>query len=254
MAARRRNRRRRRGRASFPLKLLCLAVVLAALVGAMTMFFRVERVVTDGNVRYTDEELVAASGVQQGDNLVLLNKYEIKKAIFEQLPYVETVSISRSYPDTLVLAVTESTAACAIPDGDGVWLMSSGGKLLEQTAQAESAVLVAGCALESPAVGEEAAFSQEDSYKRSYLLALLRAAEEQQLIPQLGTIDLTDGGHIELTYAARFTVKLPWDADMERSLRAVQKIVSEKLESNETGTIDLMNLAGEGRAYFIPNE
>lgn len=253
MTARRRNRRRRRGRASFPLRLLCLVVVLAALIGAATMFFRVERVVTDGNVRYTDEELVAASGVQQGDNLALLNKYEIKKAIFEQLPYVETVSISRSYPDVLVLSVTESAAACAIPDGDGVWLMSSGGKLLEYTAQADEA-LVTGCALESPTVGSEAAFTEEDSYKRSYLLALLRAAEEQQLISQLGAIDLTDGGHISFTYAARFTVKLPWDADMERSLRAVQKIVSEKLESNETGTIDLMNLAGEGRAYFIPDE
>ena len=34
MASKRRNRRRRRGRASFPLRLLCLAVVIAAFLGA----------------------------------------------------------------------------------------------------------------------------------------------------------------------------------------------------------------------------
>lgn len=253
MAFRRRNRRRRRGRASFPLRFLCLLLVLAAAVAALTMLFRVERIVTDGNVRYTDEELIAASGVQPGDNLVLLRKYQLKQAIFAQLPYVETVSISRSYPDALVLSVTECTAAAALEDGGASWLMSSGGKLLEKTASVpDGCVSVTGCALLDPAAGEEAVFADEDSYKRTYLLALLSAAEEQQLLPEIGTIDLGDGSCIRFTYSGRFTVKLPWDADMARSLRAVQKVVSEKLESNERGVIDLMNLASEGRAYFIP--
>ena len=39
---------------------------------------------------------------------------------------------------------------------------------------------------------------------------------------------------------------------MDRSLRAVQKVVDERLESNERGEINLMNLTAEGRAYFIP--
>lgn len=250
---RRRNRRRRRGRASFPLKFLCLVLVLAAAVTALTMLFRVEHIVTDGNVRYSDEELIAASGVQRGDNLVLLRKYQVKQEIFAQLPYVETVSISRSYPDTLVLSVSECTAAAALSDGTESWLMSGGGKLLETTESVpEGCVSVTGCTLLSPAAGEDAAFIEEDSYKRSYLLKLLDAAGEQQLLAVIGEIDLSDGSCIRFTYSGRFTVKLPWDADMGRSLRAVQKVVSEKLESNERGVIDLMNLAGEGRAYFIP--
>ena len=58
MASKRRNRRRRRGRASFPLRLLCLAVVIAAFLGALTMFFRIDMIVVEGNERYTEEQII----------------------------------------------------------------------------------------------------------------------------------------------------------------------------------------------------
>lgn len=254
MAGRRRNRRRRRGRASFPLRVLCLAVVLAAILGALTMFFRIELIVTEGNTRYTDSELIAASGVQQGDNLVLLNKYNVKQAIFAELPYIETVSIQRKYPDALVLSVTECAAAAALPGEDGKWwLMSEQGKLLDASMQAPTdCARVTGCTLVAPASGAKAALSEEDSYKLEHLRALLQAAESNQLLGEIGGVDLGDGTRITFTYQDRFTVYTPWDGDMDRALRAVQKVVSEKLESNETGEINLMNLMSEGRAYFIP--
>ena len=99
MASKRRNRRRRRGRASFPLRLLCLAVVIAAFLGALTMFFRIDMIVVEGNERYTEEQIIEAAGVQKEQNLVLLNKYKVKQSIFDTLPYVETVVINRKYPD-----------------------------------------------------------------------------------------------------------------------------------------------------------
>ena len=81
MASKRRNRRRRRGRASFPLRLLCLAVVIAAFLGALTMFFRIDMIVVEGNERYTEEQIIEAAGVQKEQNLVLLNKYKVKQSI-----------------------------------------------------------------------------------------------------------------------------------------------------------------------------
>ena len=98
MASKRRNRRRRRGRASFPLRLLCLAVVIAAFLGALTMFFRIDMIVVEGNERYTEEQIIEAAGVQKEQNLVLLNKYKVKQSIFDTLPYVETVVINRNTP------------------------------------------------------------------------------------------------------------------------------------------------------------
>ena len=249
MASKRRNRRRRRGRGPFPLRLLCLAVVIAAFLGALTMFFRIDLIVVEGNKRYTKEQLIEAAGVQKEQNLVLLNKYKVKQAIFDALPYVETVSINRKYPDALILTVTECAASAALTENDGTWLMSDEGKLLERTAQIpEGCARVTGCALVAPEVGAHAAFAQEDSYKFERLLVLLRAAEEKQLLSMIGEVDLSDGTAIIFTYLGRFTVKMPWDADIGYKLENLRRVV-DYLEDNQKGTINLMM---EGKANFIP--
>ena len=191
MAAKRRNRRRRRGRASFPLRLLSLIVVIAAIVGALTMFFRIDTIVVQGNARYTDEQIIEAAGVQKEQNLVLLNKYDVKQAIFDALPYVETVVVNRKYPDALLLTVTECVASAAIPGADGTWLMSDSGKILERTAKIpQDCVRVTGCELSEPSVGAQAAFSNEESYKLENLRTVVDVLEDNEA----GTINLmTDG-------------------------------------------------------------
>ena len=120
---------------------------------------------------------------------------------------------------------------------------------LERAAQIpEGCARVTGCTLVEPAVGAMAAFADEDSYKFERLLTLLRTAEDKQLLSMIGEIDLSDGTAITFTYLDRFTVKMPWDADIAYKLGNVRTVV-EQLEANQTGTINLMN---DGRADFIP--
>ena len=78
---------------------------------------------------------------------------------------------------------------------------------------------------------------------------LLRAAEEKQLLSMIGEVDLGDGTGITLTYLGRFTVKMPWDADLAYKLENLRTVV-DVLEDNEAGTINLMT---DGKASFIPN-
>ena len=187
--------------------------------------------------------------MQKEQNLVLLNKYKVKQSIFDTLPYVETVVINRKYPDALILTVTECSASAALTGENGTWLMSDEGKILERAAQIpEGCARVTGCTLVEPAVGAMAAFADEDSYKFERLLTLLRTAEDKQLLSMIGEIDLSDGTAITFTYLDRFTVKMPWDADIAYKLGNVRTVV-EQLEANQTGTINLMN---DGRADFIP--
>ena len=64
----------------------------------------------------------------------------------------------------------------------------------------------------------------------------------------IGEVDLSDGTAITFTYLGRFTVKMPWDADIAYKLENVRTVVGE-LEDNQKGTINLMM---EGKANFIP--
>ena len=109
-----RKRKRRRSRFGVLFKLLCAVAVVAALTFGATVFFQVETIAVTGNSRYTQEEIIAASGVQTGDNLFRLSKRQISEQILHQLPYVESVSILRGLPSTLTFQVTEWDAVAQV--------------------------------------------------------------------------------------------------------------------------------------------
>ena len=83
MAARRNRKRRRRNRGRFGVlyKLLSILLIFAAILVGCIIFFRVNTMVVTGNSRYTQEEVLAAAGVEKGDNLFTLNKYQIADRI-----------------------------------------------------------------------------------------------------------------------------------------------------------------------------
>ena len=63
-ARQQRLRRRRRNRLVF--RVVCGLLVCAAIVFAPTVFFRVSHVTVTGDTRYTADELIRTSGVQEG--------------------------------------------------------------------------------------------------------------------------------------------------------------------------------------------
>lgn len=246
---RRINHRRRRGRFNAVLKLVCVLLVIGAIVAAMTLFFRIETIVVSGNVRYSDEEIIAASGVKIEDNLFLLDKYAVTGAIFEQLPYVESATLRRKLPDTILLSVQEGKRAAGVVTKEGAWLISAKGKLLEQQLEipAECSV-VTGAEPVDPAIGANVTFAPEIRFKQTALLELLQCAEERDMRQDILTIELEDDTCMRFCYTERFRVKLPWDADIDYKLQSLQAVV-DHLEVNETGEINLMT---DGKASFIP--
>ena len=128
-------RRRRRGGSGFLYKLLSVFLICGCLVAAITLFFRVDTVVITGEKRYTEAEIRQASGVEDGDNLFLLNKYQVIRNIAEALPYIEieNTRIQRKLPDTLLIQVQECGDPLAWTQDGTVWLMSPAGKIVEQT-------------------------------------------------------------------------------------------------------------------------
>lgn len=250
--ARRRNsnRRRRRGGFGFFYKLLSMLAICAAIVAALTLFFRVDTVVITGNERYTQEEIISVAGIKTGDNLFLLNKYDLANNLQQKLPYIETVRINRKLPDTLLIEVRECTFTLAAVQDGSVWYLSPGGKIVEQEAAplTRTVPLVEGCKLLSPSVGTSIALATEYKSQQESLLALLKALEEGALLEQVEGIRLGELSMLTMDFGGRFVVELPYGADYAYKLRALQTVI-EKLETNETGTICLTR--DDGRVNFI---
>lgn len=239
MSSARNNRRRRKNKGRFGVlfKLLSVVAVLIALTVGATVFFQVEEVVVSGNVRYTPQEVVEASGIQKGDNLFRLNKNAIARVVRETLPYVESLTIRRMLPDGIAITVNEWDAVAMVPEGAGGWLISVGGKLLEQVDTAD-AIQITGIVPLLPKAGTMLAVGEEESGRLTALLALLTALEEGGTMGRVSAIDLTVDNQILLRYDGRFDVILATNSDLRHKLRALEAAV-DTLESYETGTIDL---------------
>ena len=253
--ARRRNssRRRRRGSSGFLYKLLSMLAICAVIIVALTLFFRVETIVVTGTERYTAEEVIQASGVETGDNLFLLNKPTVNQRIRDALPYVERVKrINRKLPDTLLIEVEECGTPLAVVQDGSAWLVSPLGKIVEQlpAGQAEGYAVIDGCQLLTPTVGTKIALATEYNAKKESLLDLLAALEEAEMLDQVEAIHLEDASTLTMEYGGRFLVEMPYRADYQRKLQTLLLAV-EKLETNQTGTIQLLQ---EDRyaANFIP--
>lgn len=254
MAQKRSKRRRRRGRGSFGPLLRFMSVVLTAviIVVALTLFFKVERIDVSGNERYSSEEIATVSGVKIGDNLILLDKYQIAKKLYTQLPYITDVQIKRQPPSGLLVEVTETTVAMKIESAGAWWLVSSGGKILEAAEREpeEGYLLLRGMAAGTPAVGGQLTLESEGNLATERLLDLVAALEERDMLGKTECVDTSDPEKLVLRYDGRFDVELFYDADFEFKLDCLRSVVNE-LEPNETGIIR-MTMKDENEVRLIP--
>lgn len=266
MAAARNKRRRRRGRGRFgPLfKLLCALAVLVALTMGATVFFQVESVEVTGNSRYTRDEVVQATGIQVGDNLFHMNKYQIADRVLEELPYSKELSIRRRLPSTIVITMSEWEAVAVVKapapgtaveeeggeDGSQTtpvevagedWFISVNGKLLEPAGENAQGILITGITPIMPRAGTKLALPQAEQPKLEGMLALMAELERLNMIEQVSSIQL-ESTRVVMRYMDRFNVELPLNADFNYKLRTLEAAVVEtekKLGEQTTGTFDL---------------
>ena len=256
MARRRRNNRRRRGHFGVLYKLLSVLAICGAIIAALTLFFRVDTVAVTGQERYTQEEIVAASGVEKGDNLSLLNKNAVRQRIQDALPYIERVKrINRKLPDTLLIEVEECGRPLAILQDGYAWLVSPKGKIVEQLAPGEAAgyATISGCTLLAPSVGTKIVLATEYASQQESLLDLLAALEDAEMLDNVDGIRLDAPAFIAMDYAGRFAVEMLYGDDYAYKLKALNAALdSGKIQDNMTGTFDMRR--EDGRTYFIQDE
>lgn len=252
MAARKkkRGRRHRRGRFSFLYMLLSFLLIFAALIFGSFVFFKVDVIAVEGNARYTQEEIIAASGVAPGDNLFALNAHLVADNIHSALPYVRESTVERALPSKLILRVTESQAAVSLRSDEGWCLMDARGKLLELGGESlkTQAAQVTGLTVLEPVVGEHVAVEEEQQDKATALTQLLTTMEALGMLNHLNSVDMTASNRMEFGYLERFTVQVPLSCDFSYKMQTLDYVVS-MLEENESGLIDLTR---SDKTHFIP--
>lgn len=239
---------------------MIMAGVVAAVVLSLVIFFRVNTIQVTGGQYYTAEEIIAASGVAKGDNLLTISRAGIAGNIVAELPYVRSVQITRHLPDTLELTVEEYDVTYAVRgSGEDYYLITAGGKITEKVDEhtARSHIRVDSLTLDDPVVGqtikvagaenELAAQGQIDA-----MCALLQELESAELSKQVVSVEVPSAYHMALWYGDQYYVKLGDAEDLPYKLEYLKKVL-EKLEDYQTGTIDLSFSEGS-EARFTPSQ
>ena len=243
---RRANRRQRIIRAAG--RVLFLAILVAAAICALTIFFKVKTISVEGAMRYRTEEIVAGMGVKQGDNLYLWNKVKVSDRLLHDFPYLESVQIRRRLPDTLMVTVTECSGAVAVPSGTGYCYLSEQGKVLELSETDGGLATVSGVTLEDAEPGELVERAQ-DAYVDA-LLDVLQTLDAAGMLDGLRFINLTDLTDIRIGYEGRFDIRVGTLDGLSYRIRFAQTVISERLSPSDIGRLYWDD---QNRLHFVPD-
>ena len=206
----------------------------------MSVFFRVSTIEVEGNSLYTSEEIIEASGIEQGDNLFFINRFTAISRIFSKLPYVEKAVINRSLPNRLVIVITESQAIACVAAEDGTWAIDRGCKLLSKAGGDElrGLIRIEGLTPIAPEAGQIIAPGEAESPKVSYLSAILTQIDTLGLRDNITYIDISGISNPSFDYLGRFTVKLGSFENTEYKFQCLLSAV-DALSEGDRGTLDL---------------
>ena len=224
--------------------LVCISVVVA-----MSIFFRVSTVEVEGNQDYTDEEIVAATGIDAGDNLFFLNRIGAVSRMMARLPYIQEATVSRVLPDKVVITIKESNAIATVQSETSAWMIDRNCKMMTSVTESEAMGLipVTGLTALLPNVGDPIQPAEGDEGKVEYLSEILFEIEVRKLQSRISEIDFTDADNPILFFDDRFEVKLGAKGDTVRKFGLFLS-ASEQLASGDMGVIDL---SLDDKAHFI---
>ena len=229
-------RTKRRGRFRFLYKLISLVVVAAAMVTACVIFFRVNEVRVEGNSHYTPQEIIEASEIEMGDNLVTLWTWQINRLVGSKLPYVQRVVVGHTFPDKVTLQVVERTVAATVEGNGRQWLMAADGYLLETTGQSQGIAIV-GLEVVDPQAGQPMQVSEKDQSKGEAIVPLMEGLKRAGKLDQCTKFDCSAASSILVSYGIH-QLRFPLHGDYDRMLELFQAALDSGQVPNEPRVFD----------------
>ena len=245
----RRNVRSKR-RQNLILRLFVLVVIIAILLLASTLFFRVDGVIVEGAEHHTAQEIQDVSGIRQGRQLFTLPQNRIRRQLLDRFPYLRDVNIRLRLPDTVVITLDERQPIAYIEQYNQRWILDFDGRLLEATHADTTGFAIRGISLNEPQVNTY--FSSPDVVEKQTYELLLSAFYRHELLDTLDYVDLTALADITFGLDGRFAVRLGVISDLDYKFRLLSEMLAQ-LEidrPNARGTITLADSAELRRAVF----
>lgn len=231
--------------------LLCL-IVSPIIIFAV---FRVKTFKVEGASPYTSEQIISASGIQQGKSLIFADLDEAAASIEKTLPYTDNVKLTKKLPSGIIVRLEETSAGFAVEMSGGMYaLTNSEMKVLELSGEVpEGTAVITGAVPIKAEAGSIISFSAEEEDKTLSLIKQITGSVAENGMEDINLIDVSEKNNIYLIYQARIVMRLGDSSDLASKLSLGQRVISQEntIDPAQFGTV---NLTVAKKAYFNPSD
>ena len=252
-------------------QLITVTAVVLAIVMGLAGFFKVETITVTGADTYSAWAVREASGISEGDKLLTFSKIRAASQIMANLPYVKGVRIGIKLPDTVNIMIEEESVVYAIKSSDGQWwMMDSDGRVVEQAnnAKAATATQVLGVTLEAPTVNEKGVATEMTPSETNELgelipvtttgaqrltaaLQILKALENNDIVGEAASVDVTSTEDIILWYGTRYQVNLGDTSRLDYKVDCMNDAILQ-MSDYQSGVLDISFTIWPNQVGYTP--
>ena len=245
------NNNRRRSKGAVAYAFLGVVLILILLILGISIFMKVMVIDVSGSSSYSDDEVITASGISIGDNILFIDAGAAARRLRVAKPYISEAEIISELPDTIRIIVKESTAIAAVEYGNSVLLINSSGKVLSQTDVLQKDLIeIRGFVPAETEVGNRLRTVSESETQLVSMTDVLTAFEKAGITDKVSYLDVTYISNIKFGYSERFTVILGGSSNVNHKLNQLPVMIEdidEKHSPDVSGEIDMSDTSGEWR-------
>ena len=231
------------------LTLFC--IIIGAIIYAMlSPIFNITSIEVSGNSKISSETILSLSGLAINQNIFNFSTSQVKNNI-KQNAYIESVEISRRFPDKVEISVEERVATFVLAIGNAYAYINNQGYILEITSNKGSYPIISSYETPVEQIKEGSRLVTEDLEKLNDVLRIMEAISIgdnniSKLITQINIQDKTN--YILTLEKEKKNIYLGDTSNLSTKVLLINQILKE--EKDNEGTIYLnVNLNTES-PYF----
>lgn len=233
------------------LAMLAIIIILGVFtILAFTVFFKIDNITVEGKSRYKSDEIISASQINLGDNLLLYNTSPAAENIMNKFPYIETVDIEKKLFNSINIKVTEAKPFSIVKDSGKYVVLSKNGKIIEiNDKKTYDVPTIIGAKLKNVTLSSKVDYKNENLKK--YLDKVLDAINENNMIKDVSTVDISNTSGIFILKKDGFKIIVGNFENVDYKLKTASYIIKNNVREGAKGTLDVSLVSAEsGKSYL----
>lgn len=216
--------------------MIVVLVLFVMLFLVAKLFFSLDGIIVNMTVyesqNYDVNTVKSVSGLSEGDLLFFADKGKIEENIKKNLPFVDSVSVKKEFPSTVIINIVEEKESFYFEYADRYFVISSGLKVLAFF-DSESELMAADYydkimrveldEVKEVEVTRTVVFFDSESHRRSE--KVLKTVAASPLYDKISSLDMSELYDLKLSYDSRIDVYFGSHIDFEKKLVNVEKII-----------------------------